>query len=252
MTQAEPSKSSTWLTATVISTVMETPRVKRLTLDAPGWPGHVAGQHLDVRLTADDGYQAQRSYSIASAPEAPHLELAIERVDGGEVSDYLAGEARAGDQFEIRGPIGRYFVWTVAERGPLYLIAGGSGIAPLMSILRHVREQAFSGLVTLLYSSRGLEEIIYRAELEEITAAMPNVLVVHTLSRSQPEGWRGGRRRIDRDLLARVGFAPADHPRIFICGSNPLVEDVSRLLVDLGHDPLTIKTERFGPTGAPQ
>jgi ferredoxin-NADP reductase len=229
--------------------VDETPRVKSLLLHVPSWQGHLPGQHVDIRLTAEDGYQAQRSYSIASPPEDELLTLTVERVDNGEVSPYLVSELRTGDQFELRGPIGGYFVWTVAMRGPLCLIAGGSGIAPLAAMLRHRERRKVRAPALLLYSSRSLEDIIYREELDAMARRDPNLRVINTLTRKQPEGWTGYRRRVDKAMLAEACVPPEQKPTIYICGSTPLVEDASRFLVELGHPPLTIKTERFGPTG---
>jgi len=238
-----------WLAAEVVDVVTETPRVKSLILDVPGWPGHRAGQHLDVRLTGEDGYQAQRSYSIASAPEAAHLAIAVERVEEGEVSPYLVEAVRTGDRFELRGPIGGYFVWTSALAGPLFLIAGGSGIAPLVAMLRHRAATGSTVPARLLYSSRTFEDVIFRAELERLAAPGSGLAVTHTLTRSAPLGWRGETRRIDRDMLQRVGFPPGDRPRIFVCGPTSLVEAVAEIMLDIGHEPSLIKTERFGPTG---
>ncbi|MGH7880504.1 MAG: ferredoxin reductase [Candidatus Binataceae bacterium] len=236
-----------WMTARIAEVIEETPRGRSLVLDVPDWPGHRAGQHVDVRLTAEDGYQAQRSYSIASAPEAAPLTLTVERIADGEVSSYLAGEARAGDTFELRGPIGGYFVWTAALGGPLFLVAGGSGVVPLMAMLRHRAAQGSAVPATLLFSSRTFADIIYRAELEAL--AGPGLRVVHTLTRERPSGWTGFTRRIDRAMLQEIGFAPAAQPRIFVCGPTPLVEAAAGSLRDLGHAPRLIKTERFGPTG---
>jgi ferredoxin-NADP reductase len=248
-TRPAPLRRLQWLTATVRDVIDETPRVRSLHLDVPGWPGHRAGQHVDVRLTAEDGYQAQRSYSIASAPEAAGVTLTVERIADGEVSPYLAGEARAGDRFELRGPIGGYFVWTAALGGPLFLVAGGSGVVPLMAMLRH-RAAAKSDLpATLLFSSRTAGDIIYGAELERLAGQGGGLKVVHTLTRETPAGWRGFTRRIDRAMLDAVGFAPDAGARCFICGPTPLVEAVARALRVLGHAPHLIKTERFGPTG---
>jgi ferredoxin-NADP reductase len=248
-TAAVPVRRLEWQLAKVREIVVETYRVKSLLLHVASWQGHLPGQHVDIRLTADDGYQAQRSYSIASPPEDELLTLTVERVDNGEVSPYLSGDLRAGDQFELRGPIGGYFVWTVATRGPLCLIAGGSGIAPLMAMLRHRARRKVRTPALLLYSSRSLEDIIYREELDEMARRDPDLRVVNTLTRKQPEGWLGHRRRIDKALLAKACFPPEQNPNIFVCGSTPLVEDASRFLVELGHDPLTVKTERFGPSG---
>jgi ferredoxin-NADP reductase len=237
------------MTATVRAVIDETPRVRSLVLDLPDWPGHKPGQHVDVRLTADDGYQAQRSYSIASAPEAPQVTLTVERLDDGEVSSYLAGDVRVGDKFEMRGPIGGYFVWTAALGGPLFLVAGGSGVVPLMAMLRHRAAVNSNVPATMLYSSRSYDDIIYRAELDALAAQGDGLKVVHTLTRAQPSGWNGLSRRIDRAMLESVGSAPAAQPRIFVCGPTPMVEAAARDLRDLGHAAQRIKTERFGPTG---
>lgn len=238
-----------WRTAEVRGIIEETPRVRTLVLDVPDWPGHRPGQHIDIRLTSDDGYQAQRSYSIASAPEAPHLLVTIERIDEGEVSPYLSGEVRMGDKFEIRGPIGGHFVWSASFTEPLFLVAGGSGVAPLMAMLRHRAAAENSNRALLLYSSRSFEDIIYRKELDELVARNDGLKVVHTLTRQQPAGWNGENKRIDEDMLSRIGFKPSEHPRIFICGPTALVESAARALIDLGHNETMIKTERFGPTG---
>src|SRR5262249_37105030 len=194
-------------------------------------------------------YQAQRSYSIASPPEDELLTLTVERVDNGEVSPYLVGDLRIGDQFELRGPIGGYFVWTAAMDGPLCLIACGSGVVPLMAMLPHLDRREIPAPASLLYSSRSLEDVIYRAELDAMTRRDLHLHVVNTLTRKQPEGWIGHRGRIDKALLAQECFPPEQNPKIFVCGSTPFVEDVSRFLRELGHAPLTIKTERFGPSG---
>ena len=248
-TDVAATKRLKWLTAQVCAIVEETPRVRTLILDVPGWPGHLPGQHVDVRLTGEDGYQAQRSYSIASAPEAPRLALTIERIATGEVSPYLASVVQPGDRFELRGPIGGYFVWTVANGGPLLLVAGGSGIAPLMAMLRHRAATKSTLPARLIYSSRTLEDVIYRDELARFATADAGFDVVHTLTRAQPVGWTGEVRRIDRALLEGRAFAPSERPRIFICGPTSLVESAALALVDLGHDRSLIKTERFGPSG---
>jgi len=248
-TPAVPARRLEWQLAEVREIVVETSRVKSLLLHVNSWQGHLPGQHVDIRLTAEGGYQAQRSYSIASPPEDELLTLTVEQVENGEVSPYLVGDIRAGDQFELRGPIGGYFVWTVATRGPLWLIAGGSGIAPLMAMLRHRARRKVRAPALLLYSSRSLEDIIYREELDAMARRDPNLRVINTLTRKQPEGWTGYRRRVDKAMLAEACVPPEQNPKIYICGSTPLVEDASRFLVELGHPPLTIKTERFGPTG---
>ena len=223
--------------------------MRSVTFETTAWPGHTAGQHVDIRLTADNGYQAQRSYSIASpAGRAPRVELTVECVSGGEVSPFLIEELRAGDTIELRGPIGGYFTWNPGIASPLMLIAGGSGVVPLMSMLR-TRSQAGSKVpAKLLYSSRSVEDIIYRDELE-LAANRDGFDLVHTLTRGAPAGWKGQTRRVDRDMLAQYGFQPAEEPQIFVCGPTSFVETVADQLVSLGHGESAIKTERFGPTG---
>ena len=216
-------------------------------MDAPGWPGHLSGQHVDVRLTAEDGYQAQRSYSIASAPEDQTLALTVERIDGGEVSEYLCDEVRPGDQFELRGPIGGYFTWQVADGGPLLLLAGGSGVVPLAAMLRHRAAHQSQIDSRLLLSAPRWDDVVYRDELDRF--ARDGAVVRYTLTRDQPPGWAGWSRRIDAAMLEEVGPAPAADPRVFVCGPTPFVERVANLLVGLGHSPRLVKTERFGPTG---
>ncbi|MGA7325125.1 MAG: ferredoxin reductase [Rhodomicrobium sp.] len=247
--EAQSAVPRKWLAAEVREVRIETPRVKTLMLDVPGWPGHVPGQHVDVRLTAEDGYQAERSYSIASPPEEEGLALTVELVENGEVSDYLVNEAREGDQFSVRSPIGGHFVWTIAKGGPLLLIGGGSGIVPLMCMIRHRQRQVAKVPTALLYSSRTVTDIIYRAELEALTGKEPALQITTTLTRDKPSNWAGPTRRIDKAMLVASGFGPAPAPKIFICGSNSFVESVSSKLIELGHDPLLIKTERFGPSG---
>jgi ferredoxin-NADP reductase len=239
----------TWRLGEVVEVVDETPRVRSIRLVVPEWPGHRPGQHVDVRLTAEDGYQAQRSYSIASAPEAEHVELTVERLDDGEVSPYLVDELRTGDLLEIRGPIGGYFVWEARVGGPLFLVAGGSGVVPLMAMLRHRAAVGSSAPTRMLYSSRTPEDVIYARELERLVASGDGLGVAHTLTRRQPPGWSGYGRRIDAAMLEEAGWPAADNPAVYICGPTPLVEAVAGALVDLGHAPARIKTERFGPTG---
>ncbi len=247
-----------WRLGTVAEVLAETARARTLFLDVPGWPGHRPGQHVDVRLTAEDGYSTERSYSIASPPEGSRIALTIERLEDGEVSPYLVDELRAGDQVEIRGPIGGYFVWDISLGGPLMLIAGGSGIVPLMAMLRH-RDAAFSkpGMdarrrvpARLLYSSRRWDEVIYRDELAELVKKDDTLEVVHTLTRVASDGWKGLTRRIDRAMLAEVAWPATEVPQIFVCGPTPLVESAAASLVELGHQPALVKTERFGPTGS--
>jgi ferredoxin-NADP reductase len=239
----------TWLAADVAGTVAETPRVRTLVLDAAGWPGHRAGQHLDVRLTAEDGYQAQRSYSIASAPE-DGLELTVERLEDGEVSPYLVDEAREGDRIEIRGPIGGYFVWEASNTTPLLLVGGGSGVVPLMSMARHRAAAGGTASTRLVYSSRSLEDVIYREELDSLAGRGDGFEVVHTLTREQPPGWAGYARRIDRELLAEVAWPAAEEPQVFVCGSTRFVDAAADGLLALGYEPAWIRTERFGATGS--
>lgn len=219
--------------------------MRTIVLDVPHWLGHEAGQHLDVRLTAEDGYRAERSYSIASAPEE-RVAITVERLEDGEVSPYLTEELRAGDLLEFRGPIGGYFVWDPEDGGPLFLVAGGSGIVPLRAILRHRNRTARDVPTRLLYSSRSLDDVIYRAELDQQAQSSQ---VIHTLTRKQPLGWSGYRRRVDAELLGEVAW-PADwNPLAFVCGPTSFVETVAGGLVDIGYPPERVKTERFGATG---
>ena len=215
----------------------------------PDWPGHSPGQHVDLRLTAEDGYQAQRSYSIASPPERPNLVLTVERIDDGEVSPYLTDEARPGNRLELRGPIGGYFTWTATLPGPVQFVAGGSGIVPFMAMLRHRAHSPTREAARLLCSSRTRDEIIYREELERLTADDPQLEVVHTLTREWPPDWSGPHARVDLDMLRAFAFGPHQGPRIYVCGPTRFVESVADALVLLGHPPDRIKTERFGPTG---
>jgi ferredoxin-NADP reductase len=238
-----------WRIGEVVETRPETPRTRSISLEVPGWEGHRAGQHVDVRLTAEDGYQAQRSYSISSAPEDRRLEITVERLDDGEVSPYLTDELHTGDRLELRGPIGGWFTWEASEGGPLLLVGGGSGIAPLMAMIRHRAAANSEASCRLLYSSRSREETIYAEELDRLAAGDGELEVIHTLTRSQPVGWTGYSRRIDREMLEEVAPPPQERPRVFVCGPTPLVEAVATALVELGHDPARVKTERFGPTG---
>jgi ferredoxin-NADP reductase len=238
-----------WRVATVKAVRRESPGARTLVLDVPEWPGHVAGQHVDVRLTAEDGYQAQRSYSIASAPEAGDLELTVERIDDGEVSPYLVDEVRAGDQFEVRGPVGGHFTWRVTDGGPLLLVAGGSGLVPLMSMLRHRAAQGATVPARLLVSARRWHDVLYRDELAALAARADGLGVAYTLTRSQPPEWDGYHRRVDEAMLREAGPAPAAMPRVFVCGPTAFVERVADLLVGMGHAPAAIRAERFGPTG---
>jgi len=227
----------------VAATNEETPRVRTLELDVDGWGGHRSGQHLDVRLTAEDGYQAERSYSIASAP-GDQLAITVERLEDGEVSPYLVEDVADGDAFELRGPIGGYFVWDGDEPEPVLLIGGGSGVVPLMAMARHRARVGSPAPMRLLYSSRSWDDVIYRDELETL-----GIEVVHTLTRQQPPGWKGYARRIDDDMLREVAFPAVDGPRVYVCGSTRFVDAAADGLVRLGYDPRSIRTERFGATG---
>ncbi len=241
----------TWQLVSVVEIGEETSRTKSLVLRMPDWPGgYRAGQHVDVRLTAEDGYQAQRSYSIGSAPEDDHLVLTVERLDDGEVSPYLVDELRPGDELELRGPIGGYFVWEESLGGPLVLVAGGSGVVPLRSMLRHWLHSPRDVAVRLLYSSRRLGEVIYRDELLGY-GELDQVEVRFALTREWPEDWTGHRGRIDQALLEQVAGRPADEPRVYVCGPTGFVESAAGWLVGAGHQPGRIRTERFGATGSP-
>jgi ferredoxin-NADP reductase len=235
----------TWQVATVDDVIEETARVRTIVLDLPDWPGHRAGQHLDVRLTAEDGYRAEREYSIASAPGEP-VAITVERLEDGEVSPYLTEELREGDGLELRGPIGGHFVWGPENGGPLLLIAGGSGVVPLRAMLRHRQRTGNDLPVRLLYSSRSLDDVIYRDELD---ATSDGVEVVYTLTREQPPGWTGHARRVDAALLNEVAWPPGEDARAFVCGPTSFVETVADGLVELGYPPVRVKTERFGATG---
>ena len=242
--------SIAWQLATVSRTRDETPTVRSFTLGLPGWPGHRPGQHVDLRLTAEDGYSVERSYSIASEPErSGEVDITVERIEGGEVSPFLHDVVVPGDRLEVRGPIGGYFVWEASLGGPVLLIAGGSGVVPLMAMARH-RARAGSRIPTrLLFSSRGPEEIIYREELDGLARAGDGFEVLHTLTRQQPPGWNGYARRIDERMLAEAIEPLGSATRAYACGPTALVETVANGLVRLGLPPDRIRTERFGPTG---
>jgi ferredoxin-NADP reductase len=238
----------TWQVATVGSVSDETASVRTLELDVPGWAGHQAGQHLDVRLTADDGYVAERSYSIASAPDEPVM-ITVERLADGEVSPYLTEEVRPGDDFEIRGPIGGYFVWPWQDPdSPLLLLAGGSGVVPFRSILRHRAKIGSTVPARLLYSARSLPDVIYHAEL---APPRDGVEVIYTLTRQQPAGWTGHSGRVTDALLGEVAWPPGQHPIAYVCGPTAFVESVAAGLVGLGYPPDRVKTERYGGVGGP-
>jgi len=239
-----------WQLATVTAVREETPTVRSFTLRLPSWPGHRPGQHVDLRLTAEDGYSVERSYSIASEPErGAEIDVTIERIEDGEVSPFLHEVVVAGDRLEVRGPIGGYFVWEASIGGPLLLVAGGSGVVPLMAMLRH-RARAGSHTPTrLLFSSRRLEDVIYRDELDSLAGRGNGLEVAHTLTRSQPPGWTGYARRIDEPMLAEVAAPLGRDVRAYICGPTALVETAANGLVTLGLPPERVRTERFGPSG---
>ena len=238
-----------WLPATVLELREEAPDVRTITFDVPSWHGHRAGQHVDIRLTAEDGYVAQRSYSLATpARSVGPIELTVARVDNGEVSPFLLDELRIGDIIELRGPIGGYFTWSPAA-SPLMLVAGGSGVVPLMSMLRTRATARTRPPTRLLYSSRTERHIIYRSELDRLHGAGDGFTLTHTLTREAPGGWTGARGRIGRVMLTRHGFAPDERPEIFVCGPTPFVEGVADHLLANGHAGSSIRTERFGPTG---
>jgi ferredoxin-NADP reductase len=228
----------TWQVARVVELVAENARTTSLVLQPPDWPGHLAGQHVDVRLTAEDGYQTQRSYSIASAPEDEHLVLTVERLDDGEVSPYLTETVQPGDELELRGPVGGYFVWEQSLGGPLLLVGGGSGVVPLRAMLRYHRAVGSDLPARLLYSARTQADLIYQRELSGFDTTI-------TLTR---EHWAGRTGRVDRELLEEVAWPATDHPLVYVCGPTGFVEAVTTALVALGHDPSRVRTERFGPT----
>jgi ferredoxin-NADP reductase len=238
-----------WAIAEVVDRLDETPRVRSLTFDVPDWPGHLPGQHIDVRLTAEDGYRAQRSYSISAPADGTRVTITVERLEDGEVSTYLTDVLEVGDRIELRGPIGGYFVWEPSRGGPLGLIGGGSGVAPLMAMLR-ARVAADSDVpVRMLCSWRTAEDIIYADELAAIARDVEGLSITHTLTRSSPDGWSGRHGRVDREALAQLAWPSEQEPLTYVCGPTGFVEAVASALVELGHDPRRILTERFGPTG---
>jgi ferredoxin-NADP reductase len=249
MARAALPRRLNWQLAKVVELVEETEQTTSIVLEPADWPGHQAGQHLDVRLTAEDGYQAQRSYSIASGPEDKHLVITVERLDDGEVSPYLVGVLQPGDELELRGPIGGYFVWNQSLAGPLLLVAGGSGIVPFRSILRHRAAVGSDVEARLVYSARSLDDVIYRKELDAIAAAGDGVEVSLTLTRKWPDDWTGHRGRIDGKLLDEVAWPAEQMQLTYICGPSAFVETAAGTLVSSGHDPSRIRTERFGPSG---
>lgn len=249
MERTAPLGRLTWQIGEVVAAKTETYRARSLTLAVPGWPAHRPGQHVDVRVTAEDGYQAVRSFSIALAPELDRTTITVDLIEDGELSPYLVEEVREGDRIELRGPIGGYFVWDGEGDQPLLLIGGGSGIVPLMSIIHHRARLGSDVPTRLLYSSRSPEDVIYRTELEALDAADPNLQVIHTFTRMQPPGWSGYRRRIDREMLDEVAWPVEQAVRAYVCGPTRLVEAAASDLIDLGYPASQVRTERFGPSG---
>jgi ferredoxin-NADP reductase len=248
MARAALPRRLTWQLGRVVELKHETAQTKSIVLELPDWGGHRAGQHVDIRLTADDGYQAERSYSIASAPEDGHLVLTVERLEDGEVSPYLVDVLRPGDQLELRGPVGGYFIWEQSLGGPMLMVAGGSGVVPFRAMLRHWSAVHSTVAMRLLYSARSLDEVIYREELIGF-AAQDEVDVQFALTRQWPEDWQGHRGRIDRAFLEEASWPPVDRPLVYVCGPSGFAEAVSGTLVQIGHQAGRIRIERFGPTG---
>lgn len=239
----------TWSIGDVVNVIDENPTVRSIVLEVAGWPGHLPGQHVDIRLTAEDGYQAQRSYSLSAPADGESVTITVELVAEGEVSPYLNRELRVGDRMEIRGPIGGYFVWEPSGSRPLFLIGGGSGVVPLMAMIR-TRSKVGSTLpARYLASARSFDRLIYFDELASLAANDQGLIPTHTLTRSHPDDWAGPTRRVDTDMLSARGFDPTDYPEMFVCGPTGFVETVSEYLVDIGHRPEHIRTERFGPSG---
>jgi ferredoxin-NADP reductase len=238
-----------WRVAEIVEARPETATARTLVLDVAGWPGHLPGQHVDVRLTAEDGYSAQRSYSIASASDGPRLELAVQAVPEGEVSSYLTEVAAPGDRLEVRGPLGGWFVWHPHDGTPVQLVAGGSGIVPLMAMIRTRARSPAPAPFRLLYSARGPADVLFAAELKQRSRSDAGLVVDYAYTRRTPSGWPRPPGRVDAALLAAVGWSPEVEPASFVCGPTGFVEAVAALLVGSAHDPARIKTERFGPTG---
>jgi len=240
----------TWRLAEVVATLDETPTVRTLSLRVPDWPGHLPGQHVDIRLTAPDGYTAQRGYSIATPANGERIDVTVERLEDGEVSPYLNGELVVGDQIELRGPIGGYFVWEPSRGGPVLLVAGGTGVVPLMAMVRERARRASTVPVRLLLSARTFADLVYRDELDRLAAADDGFSVTYALTRGAPAGWTGHRRRVDEAMLAEIAWPVEAGAQTFVCGSTPFVEAVTSGLVALGHPAASIRTERYGAAGA--
>jgi len=258
----EPRYALPWLVGTLVARTAETASASTLEIDVPGWRGALAGQHVDVRLTAEDGYSTQRSYSLASpgtmglpgAPpdpmaHDPRIALTVQVVDDGEVSPYLTQDLLVGDEVELRGPVGHWFVWQPTDPQPVQLIAGGSGLVPLLSMLRTRRLARSSAPFRLLVSVRTPQDALYVDELAALGADGTGVEITRVWTRTGPPGWTGPVGRVGADLLRAACFPPDVRAHVFVCGPTPFVEAVADTLVDLGHDPERIRTERFGPTG---
>jgi ferredoxin-NADP reductase len=240
----------TWRAAQVVAVRDESASARTLVLDVPSWPGHLPGQHVDVRLTAADGYSTQRSYSVASAPDGSRVELTVQRLDDGEVSPYLTQLLRPGDLVELRGPIGGWFVWRPGDTDPVLLLAGGSGVVPLMAMVRTRVATASPTPMRLLYSTRTPETVLYGDELRRLAERDPQLNVALVYTRRAPAGWSGPVGRLDAAQLATLAWPPAAAPACFVCGPTGFVEAVADLLIDQGYAPGRIKTERFGPSGS--
>jgi ferredoxin-NADP reductase len=236
----------TWLVADVVDVRPETASARTLVLDVPRWRGHLAGQHVDVRLTAEDGYTAQRSYSVANAPDGTRVELTVQRVPDGEVSTYLVDEVRPGDQLELRGPVGGYFVWRAEQAEPVLLLAGGSGVVPLMSMFRTRAAAGSPTPMRLVYSVRSQADVLYAAELGRRTTEDTGLDITLVYTRTVPPGWARPPGRVDGSLLARLAWPAGAQPTAYVCGPTAFVEAMADLLVDAGHPPSRVRTERFG------
>ena len=239
-----------WRVGAVLALHDETATARTITLIVPGWPGHLAGQHVDVRLTAADGYSAVRSYSIASAPNHENrVEITVERLPDGEVSPYLTQQVAVSDRLELRGPIGSWFVWRVQQTEPIQLVAGGSGIVPLMAMVRSRASAGSAAGFRLLYSVREPGAALYRDELQALASRDASVSLSYAYTRATPPGWRRPPGRIDASLIASTTWPSSLGPTCYVCGPTSFVENAARLLTACGHRPDRIRTERFGPTG---
>jgi ferredoxin-NADP reductase len=238
-----------WRVATVVALRDQSPTARSILLTLPGWPGHAAGQHVDVRLTAPDGYSAVRSYSIASAADGDRIELTVEQLPDGEVSPYLVNELIVGDAIELRGPIGGWFVWRPDQREPIQLIAGGSGVVPLVAIARAHAAARNGSPIRLLYSVRDPASVLYGGEFEDLASRSSGLILTYAFTRSALPGWDRPPGRVDAALVADSTWPPDLSPTCYVCGPTGFVEAVADLLVEAGHDPARIRTERFGPTG---